>query len=256
MIIDTNVYLDRWPFRRLPCDETPRLLEKLVAHGVRQAWVGSFDGVFHKDIGAVNARLAEACDKSRPGMLVPFGSINPMIPDWKEDIRRCCEDYHMPGIRLHPNYHGYKLDDPVFEEVLDQAQRRSLIVQLTVRMEDTRTHHPLFMVPNVDVGPLVELTKNRPTLRIVLLNALQTVRGSLLEQLVGSGNVFFELATLEGIEGISRVLPVVPLDRILFGSHMPLFHLESALLKLRESELTPAQRDAITHQNARQLLRR
>jgi predicted TIM-barrel fold metal-dependent hydrolase len=256
MIIDTNVYVDRWPFRRLPSDEIPRLLEKLGAHGVRQAWVSSFDGVFHKDIGAVNSRLAEACSKSRKGLLVPFGSVNPTIPDWKEDVRRCIEDYHMPGIRLHPNYHGYKLDDPVFEEILDQAQRGGLIVQLSARMEDTRTHHPLLMVPDVDVGPLVELAKNRPKLQLVLLNSFQTVRGTLLDQLVKLGNVFFELATLEGIEGISRLRPKVPLERLLFGSHTPLFHLESAILKLRESDLTQAERDAIAHQNAQQLMSR
>lgn len=26
--IDANAYLGRWPFRRTPCDETPRLLER------------------------------------------------------------------------------------------------------------------------------------------------------------------------------------------------------------------------------------
>jgi len=254
MITDVNVYLERWPFRRLPCDEPARLVDKLQTGGVTQAWVGSFDGLLHKDIGGVNARLANACKKVNPQLLIPFGSVNPKLPDWPEDIRRCHEDYHMPGIRLHPNYHGYTLDDPAFAELLTLAEKRGLIVQLAVRMEDTRTQHPLMQVPDVDVGPLAELVKARPRLRLVLLNSSRTVRGSTLTDLVSAGQVYVEIATLEGIGGVAKFLESVPLDRVLFGSYLPLFNLESATLKLRESVLSAAQKNAITHENAKRLL--
>ncbi len=254
MITDVNVYLERWPFRRLPCDEPAKLVDKLQTSGVTQAWVGSFDGLLHKDIGGVNARLADVCKKTNPQLLIPFGSINPKLPDWAEDIRRCHEDYRMPGIRLHPNYHGYTLDDAAFAELLTIAEKRGLIVQLAVRMEDIRTQHPLMQVPDVDVGPLAQLVKDRPRLRLVLLNSSRTVRGSILANLVSVGQVYVEIATLEGIGGVGKFLDSTPLDRVLFGSHLPLFNLESAVLKLRESVLSAAQKNAITHGNAKRLL--
>ena len=254
MITDVNVYLDRWPFRRLPCDEPDRLCEKLEAHGVSRAWVGSFDGLLHEDVGGVNRRLSRACRTFGGGRLVPFGTVNPKLPDWPEDLRRCHEDHRMPGVRLHPNYHGYPLDDPAFAELLAMAEARGLIVQLAVRMEDLRTQHPLVQVPDVDVAPLADQLKDRPRLRLVLLSALRTLRPATLAQLAAAGNVFFEIAMLEGVEGISRLLEHLPLERLLFGSHLPLFHLESAVLKLRESDLSQAQRDAILHENARRLL--
>jgi len=255
MIVDVNVNLSRWPFRRLPCDELPKLVEKLRSGGVKQAWAGSFDGVFHKDLGSANARLAADCRKGPSGLLRPFGSINPKLPDWREELRRCHEDHRMPGIRLHPGYHGYRLDDPAFAELLTLAQRRGLIVQLAVRLEDPRTQHPLMHVPDVDTGPLPELLAAREGLRLVLLGAMQALGGSAIATLVRTGEVYVEISMLEGVGGVSSLLQTVPVERILFGSHLPLFVLESAILKLRESELLPTQIDAITHENAQRLLK-
>ena len=254
MITDVNVHLSRWPFRRLACDDLPKLIEKLQNAGVTQAWAASFDGVFHKDVAAVNTRLAADCRKARPGMLIPFGTVNPTLPDWREDLRRCHEEHKMPGIRLYPSYHRYGLDDPALAELLTMAEGRGLIVQLVVRIEDTRMQHPLMLVPDVDPKSLVGLIAARPKLRLVILDALKTVRGATLDALIDAGGVYFEISMLEGVEGISNLLRHVPVERVLFGSHLPLFILESALLKLRESELTPAQIDAITHKNADRLL--
>jgi len=59
---------------------------------------------------------------------------------------------------------------------------------------------------------------------------------------------------LEGVGGIANLLQTMPPERLLFGSHFPFFVLESALLKMRESKLTPAQLEAISRQNAERLL--
>jgi uncharacterized protein len=256
VIVDVNVSLARWPFRRLPCDEPPQLVESLRRGGVSQAWTGTLDGLFHRDLGGANARLAEQCRQYGPGLLLPFGSVNPMLPDWREELRRCRQEHHMPGIRLHPNFHGYRLDDAVFAELLAESSRHGLIVQVAVRMDDIRVQHPLIKVADVDLAPLLKvLLPPLPRVLLVVLNASRADGAPLLRKLAAVPGVHFDCAMWEGIGGIAVLLEAVSAERLLFGSHLPLFPLESSLLKLRESDLTAQQAAAVREENARRLLR-
>jgi predicted TIM-barrel fold metal-dependent hydrolase len=251
-LVDTNVTLGLCPFRRLPLDDTRALVTRLREQGVTEAWAGSFDSLLHKDLSAVNARLAEEC-RASGGLLLPIGAINPALPDWREDLRRCAEVHRMRGIRLHPNYHGYTVGDPAFAELLDAATMRGLLVQICVIMEDERTLHPRVLVPPTDTTPLAALLQARPRARVQLLNAFRTVRGKPLAALSTAG-ARFEIATLEGVEGITKLLVETEIARVCFGSHAPFFYFESAALKLKESVLSATQLRAIAADNARWLI--
>jgi predicted TIM-barrel fold metal-dependent hydrolase len=253
-IIDTHVYLSRWPFRRLPHDETPRLVAKLRASHVEKAWAGSFDALLHQDMAGVNLRLAAECREHGDGLLVPFGCINPALPDWEEDLRRCHEVLCMPGVRLHPNYHGYTLKDPRFVRLLQLASARGLVVQLALAMEDERVQHPLVRIPQVDLSPLAEMVKPLSALRLVVLNAPATLPAGSMENLVSSGQVFFDIAMWEGMGGIEKLLRRVPVERIVFGSHFPLYYFESAAQKLQEAALDENAIQALCFHNASQLI--
>jgi predicted TIM-barrel fold metal-dependent hydrolase len=256
MIIDTNVNISRWPFRRLAGDETPDLVARLRKRNVVQAWAGSFDGILHKDIGGVNARLAADCETHGKGFLVPFGSINPKLPGWQEDVQRCAHDHRMPGIRLHPNYHGYELKDPLFADLLHLAAASGLIVQLVVSMEDIRTQHPLMRMPPVDVSALGQVVKSEPSVRLVLLNWWPALRGQRLKPLADAGRVYFDIAMVEGIEGVARLAEQLSPERVLFGSNFPLFYFEAALLKMQESGLPEDKKTMLFEGNAKRILAR
>jgi uncharacterized protein len=254
-MIDVNVWLSRWPFRRLPDDEPQDLVRRLGRLGVTEAWAGSLDALLHRDLGAVNARLVAACRTHGAGLLRPFGAVNPLLPDWREELRRCHEEHGMPGIRLHPNYHSYALDDPAFADLLGEATRRGLIVQIALKMEDERTLHPLLKaLPTTDPAPLAGLLARGPRPKVVLMNVLGNLRGEPLKRLLTAGEIWLDIAMLEGAAGLERLVAQLGADRLLFGSHAPLFYADAAHLKLKESVLTPEQAEAIRQGNARRLL--
>src|SRR5262249_2680404 len=150
---------------------------------------------------------------------------------------------------LHPNYHGYGLGDPRLAELLDEAARRSLIVQVVAAMEDERTQHPLIRVPPVDPASLVGLVAERPALRVVLLNAGLKPADALLKRLVEAGRIWIDTAMIEGISVLERVVAAVGSGRILAGSHASFYAPDAAPLKLQEAALKEADRLAIAEGN-------
>lgn len=263
-IIDTNVTLFEWPFRKLKYGNTRTLLDKLRKHRVSQAWAGSYESLFHKDISGVNARLAEECRKNGDGMLLPFGTVNLAWPDWEEDLRCCHEIHKMPGIRIYPIYQTFDLDHPDFSRLLEQATKRKMIVQVVGDMEDIRHHHPIILVREVNLEPLVELSKRITGSRIELVYWNHRVPRNLLTRLVNETKIVFDTSRVEGSGEVGRLIGgnswagsgvAIPADRFLFGSHAPYFPVEANIIKLFESPLTLEQMQGIMNANARHLLK-
>jgi predicted TIM-barrel fold metal-dependent hydrolase len=256
-MIDTNVDLFRWPFRRVVGDDPGGLVTRLRKKGVTQAWAGSYEGLLCRDVAGVNIRLAAACREHGPNFLIPFGCVNPKSPDWEEDFRRCHEIHHMVGIRLYPNYHGYTLGDPAFAKLLSMAANRNLVVQIALSMEDIRTQFPLMLVPPVDPAPLADLIPRIPHLRLVLLNSkgwADKDATPAVQEIRKANNVYFDIAMDEGVGGLARLIAASSPARVVFGSHYPFFYFESALLKVRSAGLPRDQEIAVYERNAQSLL--
>lgn len=251
-IVDTHVYLSRWPGRRVIGDDPEVLVGGLRKQGVVQAWAGSLDAVLHKDIGAVNERLAVDCSRYGQGFLLPFGAINPMLPDWEEDLRRCHDIFRMPGVRVHPNYHSYTLEHPSFARLLSICAERNLILQIVAWMEDERTPVPALQAQIVDLRPLAALLEGRPKARVMVLNGFISLRSVQLpwDRLKQFGNLAFDIAMIEQLMGVKVLADALGVERIVFGSYSPMFYFEAAFLKLREANLSPAQTEALLSKNA------
>lgn len=261
-IIDTNVNLFQWPFRKLKYSDPAALVAKLRQHRIIEAWAGSFEALLHKDIAGVNERLAAACHAHGPGFLLPFGSVNLAWPDWEDDVRRCHETLKMPGLRIFPGYQPFDLKHPDLGRLVALTRERGLLLQIVFQMEDPRVHHPLIKIAPVDARPLVAVMKAEPAARVQLLHFTGGVQGADLNQLMKETGARIDISRWEGNGAVGKMIGAapgaptarVPLERVVFGSHAPYFPVETGILKLIESPLTAEQLFAIMQGNARRLL--
>jgi len=222
----------------------------LKQNQISKALAGSFDGILHKDIKAVNRRLVEECQSSGPDLLIPVGSVNPSLPGWESDVIACHEEWRMPGMRLHPNYHGYQLNDREVQKLFGMAAERGMFIQIAMRMEDVRTQHSLVKVPDVNFEALPKLMQQHSELQVTILNGMKSLSGASITKLTANPNLTIEIAMLEGVGGIEKLIKQVPYQQILFGSYFPFFYLESSLNKLKESDLGMQIEKQITWENA------
>lgn len=244
-LTDCHVYVGQHPFRQLEAEDAAAFAQLLQRRGVTEAWAGAFEGLLRRDVAAVNRQLAEVCRK-HPA-LRPCGTVNPALPDWQEDVRRCAEEHGMRVIRLHPNHHGYTLKDAMFQDLLALSVKHRLLVQVVAQMEDERTQHPQVRVAPVDLAPLPASMKEQPEARVMVLNASATM---VMRHLQKCHNVWLDFAMIEGVGGVENLLKTWPQERLVFGSFAPVFYWEAAKLKMQESALSPRQSATITVTNA------
>jgi predicted TIM-barrel fold metal-dependent hydrolase len=240
-ILDTNVNLFHWPFRRLPLDETEKLVAKLRSLGITKAFAGSFEGVFHRDLSAANARLAGEC--ARFPELVPVASINPSKSGWHRDLNAA-----KTAIRLHPAYHGYGLDHPGFADLLSAAAERGLLVQLAVALEDPRTQPDLMRVAEVDLSPLPAVMVKAPKAKVQLLN--WKGRGTVTNTLRDLPNLSVDTALADGTDAVATLVKTFGPERVLFGTHAPFLIPEAALVRVHEANLAEGDLLAVIRKSA------
>src|SRR5205823_3910132 len=118
---------------------------------------------------------------------------------------------------------------------------------------DERTQNSIMRVPVVSPAPLMEIVKRWPALRLVILNGNRVPQP---KELSAAGNVYFDIAMVEGVGGVARLANEVSPNRVLLGSHFPLFYFESSDLKIKEAGLPGDQDSAIHEGNARSLVKK
>jgi uncharacterized protein len=183
-----------------------------------------------------------AIELSHPGTgLFAFGTIHPAFGRWEDELDRL-ERHGIKGVKLHPDFQGFDLDDPALLPILESMTGRFIVLSHVGDRRDS------------DIAPssphkLATIRSRFPGLTLVAAHLggyLQWEEA--LDHLVGSDIYLDTSSSLPFIdEGLLRsIFRKHPIERILFGSDYPLFDPASEIERLvGRMRLSPADLDLI-----------
>ncbi len=182
--------------------------------------------------------FARSLQKAHPGRVISFGALHPHCPDWEELLPALVKD-GVRGIKLHPDFQSFFLDDPALWPILEHIGQDMLVM---CHVGDTP---PPAKNPSCPYK-LDALRRRFPKVRFIAAHmggylhwehALKTFIGSPVYIDTSSSLTFMD-PNLR-----NEIFKRHPREFILFGSDYPLFdpnaefRLLSRCLKLKDKEL-------------------
>lgn len=204
-----------------------------------------------RQVEKVNLFAVETA-KSYPDLIV-FGSVHPR----GENPVSVVERLHAEGIRglkLHPDYLGIPLDDPVYHPVLEAAVLFDMPVVIHAGW-DPVSPEKIHATPHM----IQKVLDNFPALKLVCAHmGGMRLWDEVLDTLCGK-DVWFDTAMCHARAGmhpaqVRAILNKHGAEHVLFGSDMPWARPSEVLAFLEQARLSDGERDLILSQNAVHLL--
>ena len=252
MIIDVNTYIGHWPFRQLRYNTAESLVRRMDKHHIDQAIVASIHGILYKNVHDSNEELAF---RTKPHLerLIPFSTLNPTYPGWEEDLRRCAEVLELRGIRLYPQYHGYRLTDSASVELIEAVTQLGWTIQVPMRIVDRRQRHRWDLAEGLKPGDFEVVFNRFPSTSWIVLNGL----GFDGKRLNSDANFLIEISRMTSVlqRNIPALIQTAGAQHLAFGSGMPFKVPEPALLKLECLDTSEAIKRRIAWRNVAEMLK-
>ncbi|MBQ9717660.1 MAG: amidohydrolase family protein [Clostridia bacterium] len=184
--------------------------------------------------------------------LTPLGSINPQAERQSEEIERL-RNAGIPGLKLHPDYMGYRIDDSVYDEIFDTASELGMFIIIHAGF-DVYSPGKVWAPPE---AVRKRLEKSPGTTLICAHFGGNMMWTEVEEKLLGR-NLYIDtsMGYLEGLsrEQASRMLNKHDSDRILFGSDCPWSNPGETFRYVDSLSITDEQKEKIFYRNASELL--
>ncbi|HRE81183.1 MAG TPA: hypothetical protein PLN52_09055 [Opitutaceae bacterium] len=232
MIIDVNAGLGSYAFRSLPHSTPEAAIAQMDANGIDRALVVSLPALLYRDAHQGNEELAIAI-AAFSRRLVGVAAVNPNYPGWEDDLQRSVQTLGMKAVALHPEHHGYKLQDPAAQAALKQIEQLGVPLVLTQRFEDRRQRHAWDRAEDLVFAEVVAALAPFRTLRVHFSNWIG-LDGKRMVDAGLKGRCLIDFARLHVLlrKDVPHLIEHLGVEAIAFGSHAPFDYLGPSLVKL------------------------
>ena len=247
-IIDVNMFVGQFPFRRVAGATVEECLTRMERVGITGALVSAFEAVFQEDSYPAEVELAKAI--ASRDELVHFKVVNPTCNWWRRDLERALGELRVAGMRLCCTFHDYCLTDPAVRPVLEFARTRGLPVLVMCRMQDFRLQW-LMDTREADVEEARAFLDMAEGNRVILAGLHVPDMLRLADAVNARPDVLLDTSRLKGPWRTFRKLEaVLDLSRVAFGSLWPINLPECPLEQLRHARISDEAKRGILHDNA------
>ena len=183
--------------------------------------------------------------------IIAFGSIHPETEDYKRDIDYIC-DLGLPGIKFHPEFQKFFIDEPKMLKMYDYALSKGLIILF-------HAGHDFSFPPPIHSTPkqFAEISKEMQGGVIVAAHLGGHSQWDDVEKYLVGTDVYLD--TSMGMEyyphdQFVRIVKNHGADKILFGSDSPWTKANEEIETLNSLPLSQEEKDLILYKNAKRIL--
>ena len=183
--------------------------------------------------------------------IIPFLSVSPADPQSRENVRIAAEE-GFRGLKFHPYYQDFDLDDAAMDPVYAEMEEQGLICVC-----HTGFDHAFPFVRRADPARVLHVIKGFPRLAFVATHLGAWKDWERAEKELPGANLWIDTSySLEFMsrDDARRLILCFPPDRVLFGSDSPWADQGRSLALLKGLSLGASREEAILSGNARALL--
>jgi uncharacterized protein len=248
MIIDINAYTGHWPTHPVN-GGLEEVRTSLKEYGIDRVCVSPLDAAWCRNPHLYNAPLCEAARAYDDVWPVPI--LDPTIATWSDELARSSAADRVRLVKLLPAYSQYELTEA--DDLLAAIGEAGLAVIVQTRLEDPRRQHPLGQVPDVPAKAIADAAERHPDLTVIIGGPRAGEIRSLKDQLLGLPNLYADVSQSDGLDALKTMVDEGLRDRLLFGSHAPLFIPHSAVSRVL-GDLSDENAAAILGGNAERII--
>lgn len=189
--------------------------------------------------------------QSQQGSLFCFGSVFPTAPDALEEMERV-KAMGLHGIKLHPDYQEFFIEDPHAMPLYAQAEKLGLPVAFHTGHDPCSPY-----IIHCHPAAVARLAIRFPKLTIIAahMGGMEQPEDA-AKYLCGRENVYFDTAFASRFltpEQFTRLVRLHGPERVLFATDCPWSTVPEELALLRAADLTEKERENIAWKNAARL---